>query len=144
LTLAQAGFSVRIPVNIISLIASVDHLTVKDASGSGAPPPLRISIALHTMEHTYGSQGVRVDITPEYEHPVRVAIGQEFSFTRNFAIHGALATNPFFIGMGVVVRWNHTCASASLVNHPVLGWSRGFGAQYGQKFPPRSMPPARK
>jgi hypothetical protein len=139
LSLAQAGFSVRIPVKIIAFVASIDHLTVKPTHTDGAAPPLRISCSIHTMEHTYGAQGIRIDITPEFEHPVRLAIGEEFRFSRNFAIHGALANNPFFVGFGIAVLWNNACASAALVNHPVLGWSRGFGAQYGRNFPGRSQ-----
>lgn len=137
-TIAQTGLSIRIPIKIISFIASVDHLTIKPTHTIGAEPPLHISCSIHTNEHTYGAQGIRIDITPEHEHPVRLAIGQEFRFSRNFAIHGSLTNNPFLAGIGIAIQWKGACASTAFVNHPVLGWSRGFGAQYGRYFEGRT------
>lgn len=134
-TLGEAGFTLFIPIRIISCSASIDRLIIKPARTEGADPSLRIRCGIYTNEHAFGAQGVRIDITPQFEHPVGIAIGQEFRFSRHVALHGAVANNPLFVGIGVAVFWGGGCASAALVNHPVLGWSRGFGAEYGWNRP---------
>jgi hypothetical protein len=131
LTLVETGFSLHIPIKIISFTASIDHLTIKPTRSDGADPPLHIRCGISTIQHAFGAQGVRFDITPEFEHPVGIAIGQEFRFSRFIAIHGAVANNPLFIGIGLAVFLGNGCASAAMVNHPLLGWSRGFSAEYG-------------
>ncbi|MBN1575974.1 MAG: hypothetical protein JW913_05440 [Chitinispirillaceae bacterium] len=130
-TLGEAGFSLLAPMKILICAVSIDHLPVKPTRTDGADPPLHLRCGIHTIAHSFGAQGVRIDITPHYEHPVSIAIGQEFRFSRYIALHGAIANNPLFIAVGVAVFWGSGCASAALVNHPVLGWSRGFGAEYG-------------
>ena len=119
-TLGEAGFTLFVPIRIISCAVSIDHLTVKPTRSEGADQSLRIRCGVHTMANAFGAQGVRIDITPQYEHPVSIAIGQEFRFSRYFALHGAVANNPLFVGLGVAVFLRNGCASAALVNHPVL------------------------
>ncbi|MBN1307104.1 MAG: hypothetical protein JXA18_04250 [Chitinispirillaceae bacterium] len=130
-TLGEAGFTLFVPIRIISCVVSIGRLTVKPTRSEGADQSLRIGCGVHTMAHAFGAQGVRIDITPAFEHPVSIAIGQELRLSRHVALHGAIANNPLFIAVGVAVFWGGACASAALVNHPVLGWSRGFGAEYG-------------
>ena len=131
LTLGEAGFSLRIPVRKLSITASINHITVKSTRIEGADPLPRIQLGLHTDQHLFGAQGIRLEINPQYKHPVSLAIGQEFRFSRSIAIHGAVSNNPLFIGIGCAVFIRNGTASAAMVSHPVLGWSRGFSAEYG-------------
>ena len=130
-TLGEAGFSLWIPIRKVSFTASVNHLTVKSTHVDGSNPPLSIQCGLHTDQHILGAQGIRFEIRPYYKHPVTLAIGQEFRFSRYVAIHAAVSNNPLFIGIGCAVFIRDGSACAAMVNHPVLGWSRGFSAEYG-------------
>ena len=131
LTLGTAGVSLFIPLRLVSLSCTVDQLTVRSSRRDGADPQPRIICGIHTSEHAFGAQGVRIEINPRYEHPVSLALGQEFRIISRLAIHGAVANNPLFFGLGVTVFIGRGHASAALVNHPVLGWSKGFSAEYG-------------
>ncbi len=130
-TLGLGGISLFYPLKPVSFSATVDRIVIKSGHIDGADPDLRIRCGIHTTRHAFGAQGVLVTINPAYEHPVSVAIGQEFRISRIIAIHGAVANNPLFFGLGISVFPGSATASASLVNHPVLGWSRGFSADYG-------------
>ncbi len=130
-TLGESGFSLFVPLRMISFSFSVDRLTVKSAATAGVDRAPHIRCGLHTAAHTFGAQGVRVDILPENPQPVSVAIGEELRISRSLALQGAVANNPIFVAVGISLFIADGCASAALVNHPVLGWSRGFGAQYG-------------
>lgn len=130
-TLGEARFALRIPVGKVSISSTVDRLTVKSTRRDGADPDPRITCAVHTSQHIFGAQGVRITIIPALEHPVSIAIGQEFRFSSHLAIHGGVANNPLFIGIGIAVFFGRGSASAAMVNHPILGWSRGISAEYG-------------
>jgi len=130
---ADAALSLRLPLKRLSLSASVKHIPITDDTIGGIAPPLEIDAVIHTIRHAFGAQGVRITIIPEYEYPVSVAIGQQFNITRRISIQASLANNPLFIGFGVTVGFDGADACVAMVNHPVLGWSRGFGAQYGWK-----------
>jgi hypothetical protein len=129
--LGQSGFSLFIPLKLVSFSTTVDHITLKSTRRNGGDPDIRIRLGIHTNQNTFGAQGVLITINPNYEHPVSVAIGQEFQLASFIALHGAVANNPLFFGLGVTVFIRTGSASAALVNHPVLGWSRGFSAEYG-------------
>ena len=130
-TLGMGGVSVFVPVRLVSFSTTVDRIVLKSTRVDGGDPALRIRCGIHTNRHAFGAQGVLVTINPGLEHPVSVAIGQEFRLSKNIAIHGGVANNPLFFGLGVSVSFGAGGASAALVNHPVLGWSRGFSAEYG-------------
>jgi hypothetical protein len=130
-TLGLGGISLFFPLKLVSFSATVDRIVLKSGGIDGGDPDLRIRCGIHTTRHAFGAQGVLVTINPAYEHPVSVAIGQEFRLSPVIAIHGAVANNPLFFGLGISVFPGSATASASLVNHPILGWSRGFSADYG-------------
>ncbi len=132
LTLGEAGASAWIPAGKLFLSASVSHIIMKPTGSTGADPPLRIICGIHTAHHALGAQGVRIDIVPRLPHPVSFAIGQEFRLFPHASIHAAIASYPFFIAFGVAVFVRSGCMSVAFTNHPVLGWSRGFGAEYGR------------
>jgi hypothetical protein len=127
----ETGFSLFVPVFPIFFAASVYHLPVKTTRIDGADPLPVIQFGMYTARHAFGAQGVRFDIAPGLVHPVHFAIGQEVRLHKSIAICGAIANNPFLIGFGISVALKCGVATAALVDHPVLGWSHGFSAEYG-------------
>lgn len=125
------AYALRWQLRRLSMAASVSHIPVAFTTTSAINSPLQISVIVHTVRHAFGAQGVRVIVTPDYPEPVRIALGQQFNITPRIALQGAIISNPLFISLGVTVTIGNAGAAVSMVNHPVLGWSRGFGAQYG-------------
>jgi hypothetical protein len=125
------NFAFWLPLGKVTFSSYIEHITVKSTRRDGADPPIRIHCSVHTSQHIFGAQGVRLSIVPDFEHPVSIAIGQEFRLTPRIAIHAGVANNPLFIGIGIAAFFGRGSASAAMVNHPVLGWSRGISAEYG-------------
>jgi hypothetical protein len=127
----EMAYALRWQLRRLTMAASVNHVPVAFDTNGAINPPLQLSVIVHTVRHAFGAQGVRVIVTPEYPEPVRIAVGQQLNITPRIALQGAIISNPLFIGLGITVMIGNGAAAFSMVNHPVLGWSRGFGAQYG-------------
>ncbi|NLW31631.1 MAG: hypothetical protein GXY77_09265 [Fibrobacter sp.] len=129
-TIGEIGSSFWFPLNLVSLSVSVDHYVIKKSGITGADPPLTIRAGIHTKLNRFGAQGVLIEIVPEFEKSIRLIIGEEYRIVRWLGIHGAVGNNPLMIGIGLVFDWKRSGVNAGLVNHPVLGWSRGFSLYY--------------
>ena len=129
-TIGEIGSSFWFPLNLVSLAVSVDHYVIKKSGINGADPPLTIRAGIHTKLNRFGAQGVLIEIVPEYTTPIRLIIGEEYRILRWLGIHGAVGNNPVMIGIGLVFDWKRSGGNSALVNHPVLGWSRGFSLYY--------------
>lgn len=131
-TTGELGISLWLPINLVSLAVSAEHCVIKKSGSYGADPPFTIRTGIHTELNRFGAQGVVIEIIPEYQKPIRLIIGEEYRILRWLGIHAAVGNNPVMIGIGLVIDWKKSGGSAALVNHPVLGWSRGFSVFYSK------------
>ncbi len=129
-TVGECAFSAWIPFKAAALELSLSHITLKPGRAQGVDAPVCIKSGFHTTSNRFGAQGVVIEITPSQSHPVRFVIGEQYRLFTIIALEASLANNPFLIGVGVLVDISSVSASVSMVNHPVLGWSRGFAALY--------------
>lgn len=129
-TIGECGFSAWIPFRSAALGLSLNHITIKSGKVNGVDSPLCISTGFHTSSNRFGAQGVVVEINPSESHPVRFILGEQYRFLKYFALEASIANNPFLIGAGILVEISPVNAAFSIINHPVLGWSRGFAAMY--------------
>ncbi len=129
-TVGECAFSAWIPFKTAALGLSLSHITLKPARVQGVNSPLIIRSGFHTTNNRLGAQGVIIEFTPSQSHPVRFILGEQYRLFKIFALEASVANNPFLIGVGVLIEFTSVSASVSMVNHPVLGWSRGFVALY--------------
>jgi hypothetical protein len=129
-TIGEAGFSLWVPLSWAAFSFRMEHLLLETAQSEGADPPLTLRCGIHTARNRCGGQGVLVTIAPREPKPVCFAIGEEYRITPRVAFHAALANNPLFLSFGMAYFFGRSGVAISLVNHPQLGWSQGFGAEY--------------
>ncbi len=129
-TVGECAFSAWIPFKAAALGLSINHVTLKSGRVQGVDAPLIIKSGFHTANNRLGAQGVVIEIIPSQSDPVRFILGEQYRLFKIIALEASLANNPFLIGIGVLVEISPISASVSMVNHPVLGWSRGFAALY--------------
>lgn len=129
-TVGECAFSAWFPFKAAALGLSLNHINLKSGRVQGVDAPLVIKSGFHTVSNRMGAQGVIIEITPSRVHPVRFILGEQYRLFNIVAIEASLANNPFLIGIGVLVDVSSISVSVSVVNHPVLGWSRGFSALY--------------
>ncbi|MCL2689364.1 MAG: hypothetical protein FWE57_05910 [Chitinispirillia bacterium] len=129
-TMTSLGSTLHIQVRRISASVMAEGLTVSTSGSSDVDPPLSFSGRICTVRNRYGSQGVMVKVTPENDKPVRFIVAQEYRLSKNFAIGASLGSNPSIIGFGLIADIQPAGSGAAVVNHPLLGWSKGFYADY--------------
>ncbi|MCX7725261.1 MAG: hypothetical protein N2053_00280 [Chitinispirillaceae bacterium] len=136
-TMAELGFSARATFFNSSIVTRVEPIIKKywRNNNNSDYPLLSFIISLHTKHPNIGAQGISFKITPEYEKSISFTIGMEFEISNPIKIQCAIADNPFFIAFGVTAFLNNGNVSFALVNHPFLGWSKGFGVQYYKYLP---------
>lgn len=127
-TVGEGALTAWIPFKAAAFGLSLSHITLKPGRVQGVDAPLVIKSGFHTACNRLGAQGVVIEITPTHPHPVRFILGEQYRFFNTIALEASLANNPFLIGIGVLMEISSISASVSMVNHPVLGWSRGFAA----------------
>jgi len=125
--LALPGRGISVDVSAEGFGALIGGLP---APGAEAAPSITARVC--TVRNRYGSQGAAVRITPDSESPVRFILAQEYRIGRYFAFSASIASNPTMIGFGVTAGRPALTASASAVNHPYLGWSKGVSADYAR------------
>lgn len=131
LTFVHSGVSLVVPFRSVMLGASLLNVRLKSSGVEGADPPVSLRFMARTRPHTFGTQGILLEVTPRRYHPISAAIGQELRFSDIVAIYGAVSCNPLLVATGVSFFIRNCGLGAALVNHPVLGWSRGIGAHCG-------------
>jgi len=127
-TMTSLGSTLHAQSRRISASIMAEGLTVSSSGLYDADPPVSFSGRICTVRNRYGSQGVLVKITPENDKPLRFIVAQEYRLNSNFAIGASLGSNPSIIGFGLLVDMQPIGGSAAVVNHPLLGWSKGFYA----------------
>ena len=133
-TIGEAGFSAWIPWSWAAVSLRCEHIVLASSQSDGADPTLTIRCGVHTMQNALGGQGVLVTIVPDEQRPVCFTVAEEYRITPAIAFHAALANNPFLLSFGMAFSFGRGAAEVALVNHPVLGWSQGFGAEYYKKY----------
>lgn len=126
----ECGFSGWIPFKFAAIAFSINHIVLKSAYADGVNPPVSIKTGIHTVRNRFGAQGVVLEVTPTIKHPIRFILGEQYRFLRLFAIDASISNNPFMFGIGITAEIKTVSTSVSLVNHAVLGWSRGFAVLY--------------
>jgi len=134
-TTAFGGVELLVPVRPVIVTFAVRDIVVKQGRSEGVAPDLRIECGIHSARHAFGAQGLLLSITPVRSEPVSIALGQEVRLHKAFAVHAALHSNPFLVSIGIELQLRKGAAAVAMVNHPVLGWSRGVSAQYFLRRP---------
>jgi hypothetical protein len=138
-TIAETGVSAWVPLSWAALSLRMEHIALETAETEGADPPFALRCGLHTAGNRFGGQGALVTITPGQPRPVCFTVGEEYCVTPAIAFRAALSNNPLFLSFGMAYAFGRTGVAISLVNHPLLGWSQGFGAEYCRKKQPRRV-----
>ncbi|KMQ51511.1 hypothetical protein CHISP_1519 [Chitinispirillum alkaliphilum] len=90
----------------------------------------RIQSGLHSVPNRFGSQGIIFEVRPGYDKPLRLIIGEEYRFTPEIGISFAAAGNPTLLSIAVIYEPRPFSATAGIVNHTYLGWSKGISLEY--------------
>lgn len=129
-TRADVGISTLYKFRAVSVTGSLSNLTIKKAGKDMNREDLTVAIGLHTKYSRIGAQGMILKIIPQAVSPVQVIAGEEFRITERIGINASFSSNPLLIGVGFFVGIKRNDLSVGLVNHPDLGWSRGFSIAY--------------
>jgi hypothetical protein len=132
-TIGEFGVSAWVPWSWAALSFRIEHLVLETAKSDGTDPPLTLRCGIHTVQNRFGGQGALVTVMPNEPKPVCFTIGEEYRITPSIAFHAALANNPILISFGMAYSFGRAGVSMAIVNHPQLGWSQGFGAEYYRK-----------
>ena len=140
-TMSALGAALHAQSRRVSAGAAAEGLTVFSSGSRDVDQPLSFSGRICTVRNRYGSQGAMVKITPDNDKPVRFILAQEYRISPNFAICASLGSNPTMIGFGLIIDRHKQplSGSAAVVNHPLLGWSRGFSADYAPNTSRKSI-----
>ena len=129
-TNGEIGASIWIPFRFASVSMNADHILIKSGGYDGTDRRFCFSFGAHTNENRFGAQGISIDFIPSETGRFRMRIGEELRFGRCFAFHLAISGNPVLVGAGVVVNWKKADVNVAVVNHPVLGWSKGLSLDF--------------
>ena len=129
-TMTSLGSTLHAESRRISASVMAEGLTVSSSGSSDVDPPISFSGRVCTVRNRYGSQGVMVKVTPEHDKPLRFIVAQEYRLSQNFAVSASLGSNPSIIGFGLLIDIQPASGAAAVVNHPLLGWSKGVYADY--------------
>jgi hypothetical protein len=131
-TVAELGATLFVPRRLVAFSLSADHFTVKRAHEAGFSRDPSVRVGVHTTRRRVGALGVLFEITPDERPATRFMIGQELWLHRMFGMCASVATDPFLFSFGATFVWSGFGTNVSFVHHPVLGWSRGFMAEYAR------------
>ena len=132
-TIGEGGVSLWVPWSWAAISLRLQHLVLETAQSDGTDPTFTIRCGIHTMQNSFGGQGALVTVLPGEPKPVCFTIGEEYFITPAIAFNAAFSNNPLLISFGMAFSLGRSGAAVALVNHPVLGWSQGFGAEYFRK-----------
>jgi hypothetical protein len=128
-TIGEGGVSAWVPWSWAAVSMRLEHCVLETAGGA-ADPALTLRCGIHTAQNSFGGQGVLVTIAPARPKPVCFTVGEEYRITPDIAFHAAFSNNPLLLGFGMAFSLRSGGVAVALVNHSVLGWSQGFGAEY--------------
>jgi hypothetical protein len=129
-TIGEGGVSAWVPWSWAALSFRIEHMVLETAESDGADPPLTLRCGIHTAHNRFGGQGALVTVVPAEPKPVCFTIAEEYRITPSIAFHAAFLNNPLLVAFGMAYSFGKGGVAVSLVNHPQLGWSQGFGADY--------------
>lgn len=130
--LAAAGFTCLVRMGLVDMSLSADDLVVESSGDTGSDPCHSFKAGLYTRRNRYGSQGVLVQYVPHMSKPIRFVIAQEYRIGNHVALSAALGSNPTMLSFGISVDFRPLGGGVALVNHPVLGWSKGFSVDFSK------------
>lgn len=128
--MGEMGSSIWIPFRFACLAVSVNHIVLKKSGYTGFDPQISIRTSVHTVRNRFGAQGVLLEFTPSDTKPVNLAIGEEYRICKWIGIQFSVAGNPVLIGTAIAVELSSTGFDIAFVNHPILGWSKGFAVDF--------------
>lgn len=129
-TVVQGGITVRVPRPYASVTLQIAGLTLKQSGVSGLENVPRAALGIHTRRHRAGGLGTVAEVRFEDRPRLRFRHGFEYRLGKSVALDLAVQTSPFLLAFGLTLDFAHYGTTVALVNHPVLGWSKGFGAQF--------------
>jgi hypothetical protein len=129
----DAGASVFLTRAYAAISLSCSHFPLKAASASGFEPPPSLCIGLHTTANACGAQGILWEVEKETDFSFRYSIGESLYLTDHCTAGLAISTNPFMIYFGFSFSNAVRGLSFSLVNSPILGWSKGLSMDYAHR-----------
>lgn len=130
LTTASGDAAVLLPFSPVFVTVGVRSVLIHSRHTAGADPAIRYECGIHTVQHTYGAQGVRIAVVPNWEVPVIFSLGNEVWLHKRVALSMAIASNPLLFSMGLTVNVAPAGVNVAVVSHPALGWSQGFSMEY--------------
>jgi len=130
LSTGTAQAHLLLPFKPVFITLGVDNVVLTSSHITGADPAVRYECGIHTSQHAFGAQGVRIVVVPAQEVPVMFSLGQEIRLHKRVALHAAISSNPFLFAMGIEVGIAASGVNVAMVSHPVLGWSKGFSMEY--------------
>ncbi|MDR0307688.1 MAG: hypothetical protein LBI42_12740 [Chitinispirillales bacterium] len=131
-TMSAFGATVHTHSRRVSAGVSAEGLTVLNSGSSDVDLPLTFSGRICTVRNRYGSQGAVVKITPADAKPVRFILAQEYRISQNVSLGASLGSNPTTIGFGLMINKGVVSGAGAVVNHPLLGWSKGVSVDYAR------------
>jgi hypothetical protein len=127
-----AGETVMVPLHYVGIALSCRRMHIARVSGGGFDLPAVYSAGFHTPENQFGAQGVVLEIIDRTHDVLRLIIGEEYRMAPQMALCAAVSTNPVQFSFGISFNTASMSGSAALVDHPVLGWSKGFGLEWAR------------
>jgi hypothetical protein len=109
------------------------HLPLYHGMARGIELPMTLTGGIYAAFINYGAQGIVCEMMHETDWLVRFSIGEEYCWNDYFSICGAITTNPFMLSFGCSITWGRSGATVALVNHPILGWSKGLTLNYASR-----------
>ncbi len=120
----ETGFSLHARWKWCHLRATLQKLRLY-STGEYVPAP-RFDAGIHTISHSYGMQGVRINTTCASRPQTRVYIGESFAIGNAVDICLSIASAPLLFSCGITIKLARHTTSLSVCRHPVLGWSEGL------------------
>jgi len=127
-----AGETCWFPFRLAAISLSCARIRLAKLSHKGFDLPAIFRCGFHTTANKFGAQGVLLEVIDRRKDVIRFAAGEEYRFTRQFGLCAALSTNPNQMSFGIVFNTPNLGGYAALVNHPALGWSKGFGMDFAK------------
>lgn len=129
---ARAGATLRVARRYATLVLQGSGIPVRREWDPTIGEPPGISLGLHTRRHAAGGMGSVGEVVFDPVPRLRLRHGFEYRLHETVAFSVAVQTEPFLLALGLSLELHGHTSTVALVNHPVLGWSRGAGALFSR------------
>jgi hypothetical protein len=127
LTLGTAALA---HLTFLNVYAALRDVPVYNKEVPGLLPLTALRVGVSTLPHRFGAQGVAIDIQPTQEPSVRLFVGQELRIHPQMSLSLGISAIPLMFSMGCTIGLSGAKTTIALVQHPLLGWSKGISAGY--------------